>query len=151
MRIKNVSSFRMKNFIFFLGSLFCITYLQAQQTSISDYILFGGKAAAGQTPPAAPGYGVQIGSSCFFTQSPIMGSVGSYKLVKTTGNIIINGNIYSGETIQLANGNEIRGNSLQVVHHQVFRELLFLLDQTQKLASVVTRPRVTLMQMERLQ
>ena len=110
MRIKNVSSFRLKIYFLLLGSLFCINYLQAQQTSISDYILFGGKAAAGQTPPAAPGYGVQIGSSCFFTQSPIMGSVGSYKLVKTTGNIIINGNIYSGETIQLANGNEIKGN-----------------------------------------
>jgi len=96
----------MKFYFLLLGSLFCITYLQAQQTNISDYVIFGGRNAPNQTTPSAPGYAVQLGSS-----SNIQGgNIGSYNLVKSTGNLIINGNIYSGGTIQLANSNVVTGN-----------------------------------------
>ena len=88
--------------------------LQAQQaTSISDYVLFGGKQASGQTPPATPGYGVLIGASCdlqALVQGGGLGSVGSYNLVKSTGALTVNGNIYSGGTIQLAGSNTVKGN-----------------------------------------
>jgi Subtilase family/MBG domain (YGX type)/Secretion system C-terminal sorting domain len=97
-------------FIFFV--LLGNSGLQAQ-TSISDYVLFGGKQAAGQTTPAAPGYGVLIGTSCELQatiQGAGVGSVGSYNLVKSTGALTVNGNIYSGGTIQLFSGNVIRGN-----------------------------------------
>ena len=89
------------------------TQLQAQQTSISDYVLFGGKQAAGQTTPTAPGYGVLIGASCNLQALVLgggMGSVGSYNLVKSTGALAVNGNIYSGGTIQLAGSNTVKGN-----------------------------------------
>ncbi len=103
--------------LFFSCLFFCLfiestTFAQAPQTTISDYVIFGGTATVlpGQTAPPSPGYGVQIASFCFFNQGTIQGTVGSYKLVKTTGDVTINGNIYSGGTIQLANSNEVKGN-----------------------------------------
>ena len=38
------------------------------------------------------------------------GSVGSYKLVQTTGNVTINANIYSGDQVILTNSNVVNGN-----------------------------------------
>jgi len=83
------------------------TILKAQQLKITDFVLFGGTGTVlpGQRAPLAPGYGVQFGSS----SSIQGGSIGSFKLVKSTGNAIINGNIYSGSTIQLANSNVVKG------------------------------------------
>ncbi len=77
------------------------------QTNISDYIVFGGTSGVlpGHTPPAAPGYGVQLGSSSNLQG----GSVGSFQLVKSTGNLTINANIYSGGKVDLANSNTISG------------------------------------------
>ena len=71
--------------------LFSINMSFAQQTTIKDFVLFGGNSSA------ATGY-VQLGSS----SSVQGGSVGSYKLVKTIGSTTINANINSGGTIVLA-------------------------------------------------
>ncbi len=72
--------------------------LTAQLTTIKDYVLFGGSSTC------ATGY-VQMGSS-----SDIQGgSIGSYKLVKTTGSASLNANIYSGGTVVLANSNQVTG------------------------------------------
>lgn len=96
---------------FFFGILTCHGLFA--QTSISDYVIFGGKQAAGQTTPASPGYGVLIGASCNF-QGTIQGAgtatIGSYNLVKTTAAVNINGHINSGGTIQLFSNNTITGN-----------------------------------------
>jgi hypothetical protein len=67
--------------------------LNAQQLKITDFVLFGGNGTCpggpSQKAPALPGCAVQIGSS-----SNIQGgSVGSYSLVKSTGNVTINSNI----------------------------------------------------------
>ena len=81
--------------------------LQAQ--TISNYVVFGGNGTCpngtGQTPPPVPGCAVQINSSTKIEG----GSVGSYTLVKSTGNTTINSNIYSGGIIQLANSNIVKG------------------------------------------
>ncbi|HOV15083.1 MAG TPA: hypothetical protein PK771_12415, partial [Spirochaetota bacterium] len=70
----------------------------AQQLSITDFVIFGGN---GNCSTCA----VQLGSS-----SNIQGgSVGSYKLVKTTGNAAISGNIHSGGTVSLSNSNNVSG------------------------------------------
>ena len=86
-------------------------YAQTPVTSITDYAIWGGTSSvqSGQTAPASPGYGVQVGNS-----SIRGGSVGSYKLVKSIGNtawgISANKtNIYSGGTIVLANSNAVNG------------------------------------------
>lgn len=93
---------------FVLTISFCfllMSNLEAQQTSIADFVIFGGSKASGQTTPPAPGYAVQIGSSCGIQG----GYIGSYGLVKTTGNLTVNGSIFSGGTIQLANSNTVTG------------------------------------------
>jgi hypothetical protein len=79
----------------------------AQQLRISDFVLFGGTSnpLTGQTPCSAPGYSVQLASSTNIQG----GSIGSYRLVTSTGNITVNGNIYSGGLVQLANNNNITG------------------------------------------
>ena len=38
------------------------------------------------------------------------GRIGSHTLVKTTGNVLINGGIHSGRTISLATNNTVTGN-----------------------------------------
>jgi hypothetical protein len=105
MKIQPLSAFSKKKYFILLLCIFFGGILYAQQTSISDYVLFGGKTATGQTAPSAPGYGVLIG----YSNNIQGGSIGSYNLVKSTGNITINGNIYSGGNMQLANSNTVTG------------------------------------------
>ncbi len=104
--------------LFFSSLFLCLffegtTYAQAPQTTISEYVLFGGTASSlpGQTTPSSPGYAVQLGSSSSIqvSSSGQAGSIGSYKLVKSTGNITVNANIYSGGTVQLSNSNTVSG------------------------------------------
>ncbi|MEO7488917.1 MAG: hypothetical protein ABIU77_17530, partial [Ferruginibacter sp.] len=102
-----------KSLLTFVLFLLLISTLQAQQNSMSDYVIFGGTSQAlqGQTAPAVPGYGVQVGYSTYIQG----GAVGSYKLVKSVGNMTagtnaLQTNIYSGGTIVLANGNAVTGN-----------------------------------------
>jgi hypothetical protein len=78
----------------------------AQQLRIFDFAIFGGNGTCpnGQTL-SSPQCAVQLGSATFVNG----GSVGSYRLVKSTGNINIAGNIHSGGTIELANGNSVSG------------------------------------------
>ncbi|MES2891093.1 MAG: S8 family serine peptidase, partial [Bacteroidota bacterium] len=81
--------------------------LQAQ--TMRDYVVFGGAANCpnnpGQTTPPFPGCGVQIGSSTKIDG----GAIGSYQLIKSTGNTTINSNLFSGGTIDLANSNIVKG------------------------------------------
>lgn len=83
--------------------------LQAQTLKFNEFALFGGGAncpgAPGSTTPSAPGCGVVFGSS-----SQINGNIGSYQLVQSTGNVVINGNIVSGGRIVLANSNQVTGS-----------------------------------------
>ncbi len=93
----------------FIITFICLLFnnnLQAQQTQISDYVIFGGKqTAAGQTAPLFPGYAVQLGSSTTISG----GKVGSSNLIQTTGNSTINADIFSGGTIDLTNSNSVTG------------------------------------------
>ena len=78
----------------------------AQQMQMNDFVLFGGNGTSpGCTYPSSPGPGVQMGSSSSVTG----GSIGSYKLVKSTGTVSITGNIHSGGTVILANSNSVTG------------------------------------------
>jgi len=79
---------------------------QSPQLKMSDFVLFSGSGGPNTTSPTGPGYAVQLGSSANING----GSIGSYKLVQTTGNANITGNIYSQGRIILANGNSISGN-----------------------------------------
>ncbi|MFM2326370.1 MAG: hypothetical protein RIR31_572, partial [Bacteroidota bacterium] len=84
-----------------------VLFAQQPQTTISNFVIFGGTSSVlpGQTAPSSPGYAVQLGSS-----SNIQGgAVGSYKLIKSTGSSTINANVYSGGIIQLANSNIVSG------------------------------------------
>lgn len=95
------------NFVLLLISIFFSAMLCAQQPSkITEYVLFGGSLPIpGQTTPAAPGYAVQLGSSAKI----LSGSIGSYSLVLSTGNLSVSGNIYSGGKVELANSNVVTG------------------------------------------
>ena len=100
----------LKSTSFLLLFLFTAFYGNAQspQLRITDFVLFGGNANCpngAQTPCNSPGCAVQLGSS----SSVSGGSVGSYRLVKTTGTVTITGNVYSGGTVQLSNGNKVTG------------------------------------------
>lgn len=109
--ISKATSRTLRTSIFFFALITC-SGINAQ-TSISDYVLFGGKQAPGQTPPVSPGYGVIIGSSCNYLgniQGAGTGYIGSYNLVRTTAATNINGHINSGGTIQLSGNNTINGN-----------------------------------------
>ena len=66
---------------------------QAQSQKIYDYVLYSDSG------------GVQIGSSITIDK----GSIGSSKLVQTTGNATINANIFSGGTVSITNSNVISG------------------------------------------
>ncbi|MEP7080605.1 MAG: hypothetical protein ABI784_07740, partial [Ginsengibacter sp.] len=92
-------------YFFIIAFLFCIQASFAQQTKISDYVIFGGKVAGGQTTPAYPGYGVQLSSSIDIEG----GIIGSYNLVQSTGSLTLGANVYSGGAIQLANSNTVTG------------------------------------------
>jgi Subtilase family. len=80
--------------------------INAQQLKIYDFALFAGNGGPGTSAAPSPGYGVQIGSSITING----GSVGSYKLVQSTGNASINANIYSGGTVSITNSNIVNGN-----------------------------------------
>jgi len=93
-------------FFLIIISAFLSTMVGAQETKITDYVLFGGSIPmTGQTTPAAPGYSVQLGSAAKI----LSGSIGSYSLVLSTGNISVSGNIVSGGKIELANSNVVLG------------------------------------------
>src|SRR6478735_12271102 len=103
---KRISIYQLKTNFLFVSILMCLSFsLKAQQPTISDYVLFGGKVITGQSTPASPGYGVILGSSTNIQG----GSIGSYFFVSSTGNSTINANIFSGGKIQLANSNVISG------------------------------------------
>ena len=85
-------------YFFIIQSFFSGAVLYAQQTTMKDYVLFGGSSTY------TTGY-VQLGSSTNVQG----GALGSYKLIKSTGNSTVNANIYSGGTVQLANSNVISG------------------------------------------
>ncbi len=112
MSLISTTSVRLSRTLFFFFAFLTCSEIQAQ-TNISDYVIFGGKQAAGQTAPASPGYGVIIGASCYF-QGTVQGAgtatIGSYNLVKTTAAVNINGHINSGGTIQLFSNNTVTGN-----------------------------------------
>ena len=79
--------------------LFLLPHIvNAQQLKITDFAVFGGNGSSASCL-------VNIGSSSSING----GSVGSYKLVQTTGNASVTGNIYSGGTVILANGSTIGG------------------------------------------
>ena len=80
-------------FIFVLLTSLFPVLTNAQPTTITDYVIFGGSNS------------VQFGSSANIQG----GSIGSYKLVKSTGNATVNANIYSGGTVVLANSNTVTG------------------------------------------
>jgi hypothetical protein len=81
----------------------------AQQLNIFDFVAYGGNGncptGAGQSVPPSPGCGVQLSSSTTITG----GSIGSHRLIKTTGSSTINANLYSGGTILLSNSNKVTG------------------------------------------
>ena len=79
---------------FILMTLFSFCYLNSQaQLSLRDFALYGGDM-------------VQLSTSTSLSG----GAIGSKKLVKTNGNFLFNGNIFSDGTIELANNNTIQGN-----------------------------------------
>ncbi|MEJ7586606.1 MAG: hypothetical protein WKI04_03480 [Ferruginibacter sp.] len=98
-----------KGIVFVILQCLSATILNAQQTNIREYVLFSGNGSypggERQKYPGPPGYAVQLGS--FSTIQG--GSVGSYRLVTSTGTAVINANIYSGGTIKLAHGNTVNG------------------------------------------
>ncbi len=79
--------------------------VDAQTLPISNYVLFSGAGGAGTTTPPSPGYGVHLGSPCIV----VNGSVGSNRLVKTSGSGNFGGNINSGGTIILSGSNTVSG------------------------------------------
>jgi hypothetical protein len=104
------SAARPFRFTFYLLVLFLITLRSFGQDNdypvpMSEFVVFSGAGGPGTSPVASPGYGVQVSSSSNISG----GSIGSHKLVKSTGNFTITGNIYSKGTISLVNGNQITG------------------------------------------
>lgn len=95
--------------LFLLQFIFTGTSLLAQETRISDYVIFSGDGsypgAVEQRKPARPGCSVQLGSLSYIQG----GSVGSYGLIKSTGNVTFESNIYSRASIYLSNNNTISG------------------------------------------
>lgn len=63
-----------------------------QQLQMSDFVLFSGSIQSGCTSPSSPGAGVFMGSSSSVTGG---GTVGSLKLVSTSGSASIMANISS--------------------------------------------------------
>src|SRR5690349_23574092 len=83
--------------------------LNAQQLKITDFVLFGGQnttSTAGITTPLSPGFAINIASSATITN----GRIGSYNLIKSTGNSTLNCSLNCGGTINLANGTRIYGS-----------------------------------------
>jgi len=90
--------------------LVCISIYTKSQSLITDYAVFGGAqncVGPGQTAPGSligisPGCGVHMGVG-----SVINGNVGSYHIVEANGGVTINGNIYSGGIVNLANSDAV--------------------------------------------
>src|SRR5690242_3466865 len=94
--------------IFALAMGFTFSFIKdsnAQTTVLTDYVMFSGNGGAGTTAPGSAGYGVIFGSGSTITG----GSIGSYRLVQTTGGSDLTTNIYSGGKVTLANGNHVSG------------------------------------------
>ncbi|MCW3093283.1 MAG: subtilase family protease [Ferruginibacter sp.] len=95
--------------VFILGFFCNHSSAQDDPFKITDFIVFGGRgpipAGTSVTQPGAPGFGVQIGANSNISN----GAVGSYTLVKSTGNAKIGGGIHSGGTIELNNSNSVKG------------------------------------------
>lgn len=94
-----------------LTALFLIfaVVLNAQQTSIKEYVIFGGNGNcqnSGKNYNENDGCLVLIGNRSNITG----GAVGSYQLIKTTGAVTFAGNLFSGGTINLANTTTVGGN-----------------------------------------
>src|SRR4051812_43918148 len=88
---------------------FITVRLHAQQLKITDFVLFGGQnttSTTGITTPPSPGFAVNIASSATITN----GRIGSYNLIKSTGNSTLNCSLNSGGTIDLANGTKVYGS-----------------------------------------
>src|SRR5215203_1187505 len=86
-------------FLLVLALIFATTHLSAQQQpllNIRDFVLFGG----GPNCALPQNCGVQIGTSGLVNG----GKIGSYSLVKTTGNAQLNADIRSNK-VQLSNTN----------------------------------------------
>ena len=105
MRHSNSETFQKS--LFTVLFLFFVHVLTAQQTKIQDYVIFGGSGncQTGNTSNEDDGCLVIIGSKSKVTS----GAVGSYKLIKTTGEVNIAGDIFSGGKIYLADKNTIGG------------------------------------------
>ena len=73
----------------------------SQQLKITDFIIFGGSGQCSGSTVC----GVELGPTLNITG----GAVGSYRLVKSTGGITLNGSIFSEGIVQLTNGNTIKG------------------------------------------
>ncbi len=84
----------MRQLVLVVLKVLCFCSLANAQQNIRDFVLFGAANA------------VQLNSST----SVSSGSVGSYSLVRTTGNAVFGGNIHSGGRIELANSNTVNGN-----------------------------------------
>ena len=79
---------------------------QSPQLQMSDFVLFSGAGGPGTANCYSPGYAVQIGSSSTING----GTIGSLKLIYTTGPVTVTGNVFSKGTIELANNNVVKGN-----------------------------------------
>ena len=80
--------------IIFAIALYLIGFTaNAQRTTVSDFVLFGGTS------------GVDISSTATING----GSIGSFSLIKTSGSATISANIFSGGKVQLYNSNTVTG------------------------------------------
>jgi hypothetical protein len=86
-------------------SAFSVHTAVGQQLQMSEFVLFSGAGGPGTSPAASPGYAVQLGSSSAVNG----GAVGSFKLIKSTGTVSFNANLYSKGTISLTNSNSVTG------------------------------------------
>lgn len=91
---------------FLLVQFFIASHVTAQQSQITDFVLFSGNGTgAGCSTPTAPGAGVQIGCNSTING----GDIGSLKLLQTTGSATISGNMHALETMDLASGSIVTG------------------------------------------
>lgn len=110
-----------KGIYFLILGFFVFSKSLFAQQPLADYAIFGGQkktTTPAQTAPLSPGYAVQIGP----TNTIQGGSIGSYHLVKSTGNLTLGANsnptnIYSGGIIQLANSNIVNGKITAANQH----------------------------------
>ena len=79
--------------IFMIAINFIAINSNAQRLTISDFVLFGGSS------------GVDISPASTING----GSIGSFTLIKTSGNSTLNTSIYSGGSVQLSNSNIVTG------------------------------------------